>query len=99
LEYGYNSIGGIYTEQEKFDDALVNLKKATDYCLKELSVTENDVKLGKVDNAILGESFWNLGVCYANLLQMEKVNYYNVLSAKCGYDKARKYCKEFNLTF
>jgi signal transduction histidine kinase len=60
----YQIIGLIYLTQDKYDDAIVNLKKAL------------EIFVNLKDNAQIGKVYFNLGICYDETGQSGKAFYY-----------------------
>lgn len=88
----YNAdISTIYRKQNKFYEAIDYLKKSIDYYLLSLSITEIDVKRGRVENQILGGYYWTIGILY-NKLYLDRDEGWNMaMAAMCGHEKAIKF--------
>lgn len=95
----YFYLGFINSDLKNYYKAVEYYEKSVDYYLKHLSTNVNEVMKGKVKNAMLGESYWNIAFQYHKLGQETKSDNFAIKSALCGYESAIDRCKKFGIRY
>lgn len=102
LEYeslSYKELGKIYFQQELYHKSVDNLLEAISCYIEYKSWDIEDLGIGKIKDDHLGHIFLLLSKNYNSLNQRNYRDFYLILSAKCGYDRAIVLCIQFNLNY
>ena len=95
----YEELGKIYFKQELYHKSVDNLLEAIICYFEYKSWELEDLGIGKIKDDHLGHIFLLLSKNYNSLNQRHYRDFYLILSAKCGYDRAITLCNEFKLNY
>jgi len=95
----YALMGYTYQNQNKSQEEYNVSLKAEKYYLKYISKTGDEVLSGKVKDFFLGDLYYSLIICCANLGYPKEADFYAIKAALCGNQKAIEYCDKFGLPY
>jgi len=99
ISYCYFKLGEILFLEENYLEAITNLEKRIEYYLKSIFKADIDVMNGRIQNKILGETYWDISICFSLIGSKLKADRSIIKSALCGYETAIDYCKSNNLDY
>jgi len=95
----YYSIGDCYLLLDDLNKALKSYSQAFNSRSAALNVTGDDIKKGKIHDEKLGDCLYSCSAINFRLGDSGLGEYFLTLSAKCGNNDARAFCRELGLRY
>jgi len=92
-------LGWVCEKKGDYSKVIEYLEKGAEYFINSESIRKKDIYSGKVNNSVLSEDYWNISVYYSKLNNQVKSDYYMKLSALCGNQEAKEFCRKYNLNY
>ena len=100
LSYYYNQKAVNYLGNKAYDNSIEAFDIATQYRMKYLGMTVEDLCAGKINDERIGSWLYSISKIQAVFLKNEAgAECYTILAAKCGNKEAIKVCEHFKLDY
>lgn len=100
LSYYYNQKAVNYLEAKAYDNSVVAFDIATQYRMRYLRVTPEDLCTGKLKDERIGIWLYSISKIDAVFLHKEAAaERYAILAALCGNQEAIEFCEQFKLDY
>ena len=94
-----NGLGSSYGRMKDNAKAIECLEKAVAVYYKLFNTSEKGIKSGNFHDNNLGSTLYRLGRLYASEGKVAKTESNCALAAKCGYQSAIDFCKQYNIKY
>lgn len=94
-----NGLGASYARQGDNANAIGSLEKAVAAYYKLFNTSEKGIKAGNFKDDNLGSTLYRLGRVYASEGKVRMTESYCSLAAKCGYQPAIDFCKQYKIKY
>ena len=94
-----NGLGASYARLNDNANAIENLEKAVGVYYKLFNISEKGIKSGNFRDDNLGATLYRLGRVYAAEGKVSKTESNCALAAKCGYQSAIDFCKQYKIKY
>ena len=94
-----NGLGTSFARQKNNSKAIENLEKAVSAYCRLFNTSEKEIKAGNFHDDNLGATLYRLGRVYASEGKVQKTESYCSLAARCGYQPAIDFCKEYKIKY
>ena len=95
----HNGLGASYARLKDNDRAVGSLEKAAEAYYRLFNTSEKGIKAGNFHDDNLGSTLYRLGRVHASEGKVSKAESYCSLAAKCGYQPAIDFCKQYKIKY
>ena len=95
----HNGLGASYAREGDNTKAIESLEKAVAAYYKLFNTSEKGIKSGNFKDDSLGSTLYRLGRVYASEGKVRMTESYCSLAAKCGYQPAIDFCKQYKIKY
>ena len=95
----HNGLGASYAREGDNTKAIESLEKAVAAYYKLFNTSEKGIKSGNFKDDSLGSTLYKLGRVYASEGKVRMTESYCSLAAKCGYQPAIDFCKQYKIKY
>ena len=95
----HNGLGASYAREGDNTKAIESLEKAVAAYYKLFNTSEKGIKSGNFKDDSLGSTLYRLGRVYASEGKVRMTESYCSLAAKCGYQPALDFCKQYKIKY
>ena len=92
-------LGASYARTNENQKAIDSLEKAVAAYCKLFNTSEKEIKAGNFHDTELGSTLYRLGRVYAAEGKVQKTESRCSLAAKCGYQPAIDFCRQYKIKY